>query len=193
MHEVRKATPADVPALAAALGRAFHDDPVFGWLFPSPEDRRRWAWRFFAVRMRQFLGQEEVYASGDVGAAVWAMPERWDLGWRGVLDLVPLLRGLGWRVPRSLLGTVRVDRAHPATPHWYLAVLGVDPPAQGQGIGSALLAPVLAECDRDGVGAYLETATERDIVFYSRFGFRVTDELRLPQGPPIWLMWRDPR
>jgi GNAT superfamily N-acetyltransferase len=192
MHEVRKATPDDVPALAEALGRAFHDDPVFEWLFPAPEDRRRWAWRFFAVRIRQFLAQEEVYASGRTGAAVWAMPERWDLGWRGVLDMLPLLRGLGRRVPRSLVGTVRIDRAHPATPHWYLAVLGVDPPEQGQGIGTALLGPVLAECDRDGVGAYLETATERDIAFYSRFGFRVTDELRLPQGPPVWLMWRDP-
>ena len=31
--------------------------------------------------------------------------------------------------------------------HWYLVLLGVDPPRQGGGIGSALLAPVLARAD----------------------------------------------
>ena len=29
---VRKATVADVPGMAGALARAFHDDPVFTWV-----------------------------------------------------------------------------------------------------------------------------------------------------------------
>ena len=52
---------------------------------------------------------------------------------------------------------------------------------------------MLDDCDRDEVPAYLETGTERNVAFYVRHGFKVTEELRLPKGPPIWLMWRDPR
>ena len=83
--------------------------------------------------------------------------------------------------------------AHPSTPHLYLSVLGVDPPRQGQGVGSRLIAPGLELCDREGVPAYLETARERNVVFYERHGFRVMRDLRLPRGPTVWLMWRDPR
>ena len=194
MAEVRRATADDVPALADALARAFHDDPVFRWMFPTEAGRRRWGRRFFEIRTRQFLPQEEVHAVPGVGAAVWAQPERWDLGLRGVLDMVPIMRGLGWRLVPATVGNARLEAAHRALPpHWYLAVLGVDPPQQNRGLGTALLAPVLAGCDRDGIGAYLETATEKDVAFYSRFGFRVTDELRFPRGPLLWPMWRDPR
>ena len=61
------------------------------------------------------------------------------------------------------------------------------------GIGSALIQPILDVCDRDEVPAYLESSKERNIDFYARHGFRVTDELALPDGPPVWPMWRDPR
>ena len=73
MRDVRKATPADVPALAGALARAFDDDPVMEWLFPDPRRRPRWTRTFFEVRLRQLLRQDEVWATGDrSGAALWA-------------------------------------------------------------------------------------------------------------------------
>ncbi len=88
---------------------------------------------------------------------------------------------------------MRIDARHPTSPHMYLAVLGTDPSAQGRGIGSALLAPVLRQCDEDGVPAYLESSKERNVAFYARHGFRVREELPLPRGPRMWLMWREPR
>ena len=87
-----------------------------------------------------------------------------------------------------------MEMSHPSgPPHWYLAVLGTDPSAQGQGLGSAVLAPVLQRCDEDGVGAYLESSKESNIAFYSRHGFRLTGEVHLLKGPQMWKMWRDPR
>ena len=41
--------------------------------------------------------------------------------------------------------------------------------------------------------AYLESSKERNVAYYARHGFRVREELDLPRGPRVWLMWRDPR
>lgn len=65
--------------------------------------------------------------------------------------------------------------------------------APGRGVGSALMRPVLETCDRDGVPAYLEATSERNKRLYLRHGFEVTDEIRLPDGPTLWRMWRAPR
>ncbi|MCU1375261.1 MAG: GCN5-related N-acetyltransferase, partial [Actinomycetia bacterium] len=71
--------------------------------------------------------------------------------------------------------------------------LATDPTVQGRGIGSALLAPVLEECDRDGLPAYLETQKEANVSWYGRAGFVLRDEIRLPATPPVWCLWREPR
>ena len=90
-------------------------------------------------------------------------------------------RPAGLRAPPVLAGSTSVEKAHPRERHLYLAVLGVEPSRQGEGLGSELLPPGLELCDREGIPAYLETAKERNVSFYSRHGFRVTDELRLPK------------
>jgi GNAT superfamily N-acetyltransferase len=188
---VRPAEPADAQALAAPLARAFHDDPVTVWANPSERTRIRRTERFFLGRMRALLPHDLSHVAGDArGAAIWSPPDAWQMGLRELLHDLPAF--LSWRTPRVLRGMHEVERRHPTEPHYYLAILGVDPPAQGDGLGSALLQPMLRRCDGEGVGAYLETATERNVRFYARHGFRVTDEVRLPDGPAMWLMWRDP-
>lgn len=76
-------------------------------------------------------------------------------------------------------------------PHWYLLILGVEPERQGQGIGSALIAPNLARADAEGLPCYLETAKEPNVMFYRRHGFEVRDEENIPGGgPKVWMMVR---
>ena len=192
MPSVRKATRADVPALAAALARAFHDDPAFRWMFPDEPSRLASSERYFSVRARQLLAQDEVYTTEDIaGAALWTRPDRWGTPARELLPLLAVAPSFGRRLPRVLRGLESIEARHPGPAHFYLAVLGTDPAAQGRGVGSALLTRMLEQCDRDDVPAYLETATERNIAFYARHGFDVTDQLTLPKGPPVWLMWRD--
>jgi GNAT superfamily N-acetyltransferase len=84
------------------------------------------------------------------------------------------------------------DQCHPEEPHDYLFLLGTRPEWQSRGLGSALLRKVLERCDREGRPAYLEASTEGNRRLYLRHGFEVTGEIRLPDGPSMWPMWREP-
>jgi GNAT superfamily N-acetyltransferase len=98
------------------------------------------------------------------------------------------------RGPLIGYGLTGVERRHPKRPeHLYLATLGVKPSHQGRGLGSLLLGPALALCDREGLPAYLESSKERNVAFYARHGFRQTREIKLPRGPVLYAMWREPR
>jgi ribosomal protein S18 acetylase RimI-like enzyme len=195
---VRRAHPQDLPAIARTLARAFLDDPVAEWAYRADRHRLAALERFQAIRARQLLASgDDVWTTDDQSsAALWAAPERWRASVRETLEVTrtfmhPALIG---RLPLVAAGWLNLERKHPAKPaHYYLAVLGTDPDHQGQGLGSALLQPVLERCDEDGVGAFLESSKESNVAFYARHGFRVTQQVRLPRGPCMWKMWREPR
>ena len=193
----RRAAPEDHPALARTLARAFLDDPVLAWACRPAAMRPAVIERTFEVRLRQLSVHDEIWTTSDqASAAIWSPPGRWKTTMREDIEMATglLHPRLAWRLPLVMAGLLRVERKHPRTPlHWYLAVLGTDPAQQGRGLASSLLGPVLESCDRDGIPAYLETSREENQRFYARHGFRVTGELRLPRGPIVWPMWRDPR
>ena len=187
---IRTATTADIPALSATLARAFHDDPVATYALPSDRRRPRQLGRFYTERLRTLVPEELVFCDDERRvAALWAPPDKWHTPLGELLRV----RTFSWRSPLFLVGGMQVERRHPTEPHYYLAILGADPSAQGTGLGSRVLAPMLDRCDTEGVPAYLESSKERNLDFYARHGFRVTDDMRLPLGPPMWFMWRAPR
>jgi len=192
----RQAQVAELDRLAVVLARAFFDDPVSIWSCPPASLRPSMLRRFFHARLRQVMAGGEVWVAGEgKAAALWLEPKRWrtTIGEDLELAACQLHPRLVLRLPLVAYGLLGVERAHPASPdHWYLSVLGTDPDHQGRGLGSAALAPILERADADGLGAYLESSKERNIPFYARHGFRVTGELRLPRGPRIYPMWRDP-
>jgi len=189
---VRKAEPSELPEVARLLARAFYDDPAMSWVFPRDDRRFAQTERFWATRLRYLSPQDQVYVTDDLTAAgVWALPGQWEVSWRETAEMGRQM--LTPRLPMLLAGLLRLERSHPHEPDsFYLPVLGTDPARQGQGLGTALMQPVMEICDREGVPAYLESSKERNIDFYSRFGFRVLEEVKLPRGPKMWPMWRDP-
>lgn len=96
--------------------------------------------------------------------------------------------------PLPALRGARDDSAmrseHVEHPHLYLWFLGVDPSAQGGGVGRALLAELHADSDAAGVPTYLETATPQNLGFYERDGYEVIGEIPMPSGPLMWRMER---
>jgi GNAT superfamily N-acetyltransferase len=194
--DVRRAEPEDVARLAPALAAAFAGDPPMSHLVPGPRREALLRRYFAAVLPAVHLARGEVWMSEDpVGAAAWVAPGRWPMSGRENAPITPtLMRTFGRHPLRALAGVHRIERDHPTEPHWYLDYIGVDPASHGGGTGTALLAPVLERCDRDGIGAYLNAGSPRSRELYRRHGFEVTEELRLPfGGPPLWRMWRTPR
>jgi len=193
---VRRAEPGDHPRVAEALAAAFADDPAWSWLLPYA-DRQQRQRLFFETELRLLVpDRREVWTTEDGSAAAfWAPPERWRVPVATVLrETGPMARVFGRRLPLALRYLLRVERLHPAKPrHRYLEIIGTEPGQQGRGLGSALLRPVLALCDRDGHGAYLEASSERSRALYERHGFRVVERFNMPGGgPEIRRMWRDP-
>ena len=193
---VRIAGRTDVDRIAASLALAFNDDPVMVFFFPRQSSRVRRLTRFFRTGLLvQHLSRAACFTDVEcAGAALWAPPGHWRMTIGQLLRGAPgLVTAFGAKIPTALRALTTVERAHPDAPHYYLAVLGTRPDRQGRGLGSAYLRPILDRCDRESLGAYLESSKESNIAFYRRHGFEVTGEIRLPGGPLVWPMWRDPR
>lgn len=195
MTEVFEATRSDLPAVGRSLSLAFEDDPVMAFLFPDGASRPRRLRSYYAVVIPFLRGHGCVYTDpGRHGAAVWQAPSpaRPD-ALRGVWLTLRMIGSLRTSTVRGRRLNSAVLRAHLREPHWYLALLGTEPSHQGRGIGSALLAPTLSRCDREGLPAYLESSKQANIPFYERHGFEVVGEIQVPDGPCVWPMLRRPR
>jgi ribosomal protein S18 acetylase RimI-like enzyme len=94
----------------------------------------------------------------------------------------------------DLLATFdEMEQRHPDEPHWYLPMIGVEPHAQGKGLGAELMRHAVARCDQERTLAYLESSNPRNISLYLRHGFEVMGEIRIGAAPPVTPMLRRPR
>jgi GNAT superfamily N-acetyltransferase len=200
--EVRLATRGEIGELAAVLARAYARDPFYAYLAghaPERPQRMRDGWtgilRFTSDNL------STTYTTVDrAGVALWQPPGHYGAGFVASLRLLPsvarLAGGYGRlrEVSRAVAALEERRRQHVPMPHYYLSALGVEPDRQGEGIGTALMQPVLERADRDQRPCYLETAVARNVLLYERQRFAVVEELTLP-GTDVhgWLMRRLPR
>lgn len=196
---IRPLEPDQAEAGTILLARAFRDNPL-NLAVVGPSQHRRYRSNLHGMRslLSAALGRTQVLvaeaAQGELAAALVAMSP-------GAYPLPPpaiavQLRAAWGQGSRTLMRWSQVyDRLHelhPVHEHWYLGVLGVDPPLQGRGLGAKLLRSWLESVDADGLPSYLETDRERNVAFYAKVGFEVSQRLTV-LGVPVWGMWREAR
>lgn len=189
---IRTATEADGQPCLAVLMLAFSGDPICRWLWPDPQ---------------QFLAAFQPFARAFGGCAIDHGTAHYQVGFTGAaLWLPPGTTPDGEIIVQVIKETVscalqpaafslfeKMDVYYPQESHWHLALIGIDPARQGQGIGSALLHYALKQCDEQQVLAYLEASSPWNVVLYERHGFEALGSIQVADSPPIIPMLRTPR
>jgi ribosomal protein S18 acetylase RimI-like enzyme len=184
-------TVAEQPPTVASIVLAFASDPLVRWIW---SDAGAYLTHMPAL-IDAFAGASfhhgTAYATPDrSGAALWLPP-----------GVEPDHEAMGALVGSTAAPEVLADlpalgaqmaHHHPAEPHWYLPLIGVDPARQGAGHGSALMKHVTREFDRTGALAYLESTNPRNISLYERHGFEALGRIQAGSSPPIVPMMRRP-
>jgi GNAT superfamily N-acetyltransferase len=201
--EIRELEPDEVESAADMLTRAFADGPLMQVLAPDEATRPdicRW---FFEAQLCYGLLYGDAWAAveddGTVqGVAIWWAPENVEpdderASESGLADGPTVVGPEGWeRLQELSRAMATLHKQVAPDPHWYLSIIGVEPEMHGQGIGGEILAASLEFVDDEGYPTYLETAVERNVAFYQRYGYVVAGEISVPSlGITLWGMRRE--
>jgi GNAT superfamily N-acetyltransferase len=196
MTSFRATTAADFPAVAETLGRAFENDPVWGWAFEDPEiERKRDALAtVFGFLAEAALDHGWVRATDGVEAvALWIPPGKPEMSPADEARFPEVVAAACNPTSARRVADLMeaFDRNHPhGPPHFYLSLLATHPDHAGNGLGMALVADNLAEIDAAGSPAFLESTNPANIPRYERAGFRPDREAELLDGFGVTQMWR---
>jgi hypothetical protein len=144
---------AELEAATEVQSAAFQDDPLWLFLFPEVERRKRLLRKTFRRVLRWGILNGRAYAVGEPpqGVALWSAPNE-------KLPILNALRSGIWQMLFDLVFMLSLPRAVPIfsrfeamqqryapEPHYYLQTIAVAPSAQGQELASKLIRPILAQ------------------------------------------------
>lgn len=200
MSAVRPVGEEELGAASQTLARALHDDPFFAYVVPDDAARRERLPRVIEPLMRfgHLFGRAE--ATADLaGVALWTPPgidvtaERAQAAGFGEIADALGRDGL-LRYGESMESLQTLTEPHRESEVAYLMAIGVVPERQRQGLGRALLSPMLAFADEHGVPSWLETFEAGTVPFYATLGFSVAiDDVEPVSGLRFLSLRRAPR
>ena len=187
--------PSHAGVAAEALSRAFHDDPLQQYVFPDPEVRKKLSPVHFRPVIEYGLRFGRVWTTVGTpnGAAVCLPPGSTNVTEERAaaagLDKLPL--HIGREAAGRFFSVLEfLDPFHTEDlpePHWYVMIVGVEPDAQGQGLGRKILGPMLESARQTRHPCYLETAQPANVPFYQKLGFKLVRSLTEPgSGLDLW-------
>ena len=167
---IRVAEKAESERILNLITLAFTADPTARWLYPDAHDFIKFGPELNSrFGGRAFEHGTAFVAEDYAGAALWLPP--------GIHpDEEGLVEHIEKTIPASrheeVVGVFEeMDAFHPAEPHYYLPLIGVDPFSQGRGIGTKLMKYSLEQFEVQGGPIYLESSNPHNIPFYERLGF----------------------
>ncbi len=165
------------------------------WPMGGSDDLERRVRAHFAHVNGLFAGQGWIHCTDDGLGVMALVPPDGDTAARAIdeaadAEMAALTPDGGERYARLWAW---VEGIHPREPHWLLDQVAVDPPAQGRGLGGAMIRFAIGCSEADGRPLLLETGVAGNVALYEHFGFSVVEEGDAPGGGPhVWFMRRDP-
>ena len=180
----------DLDKLAEVSADAYKDYPLHNWFTKGKYDPVA-SKLLMQISLRTMSEDAIIYADSEEmnGFAVW-LP----FGFTGNKTMPFLANGglkLIFHSGLGLIGrlltyeTYAMNLKKEFTDHydWYLFNLSIKKDAQGKGIASKLLRPMLKFCDDEKMVAYLETNKEGNVSLYKHYGFELKKEELIPKSP----------
>lgn len=192
--------PNQMERLAEVAADAYQNYPLHNWFTGGQYD---WAAskKIMEISLRAMEPDAVIYADSEAlnGFAVWLPP-----GFTGSKAVPFLLHGglsLIARCDFSLIGrlltyesyAMKLKKKYTGNIDWYLYNLSVSKKAQGKGVATKLLRPMLDFCDGGNIVCYLETNKQSNVTLYEHFEFHLSEQGLIPKSDVIhYAMTRQP-
>ena len=191
----------DLDRLAEIAADAYRDYPLHNWFTKGKYDATA-SRLIMQISLRTMTEDAVIYADSEEmnGFAVWlpfgftgseTMPFLLNGGLRLILHSGPGIIGRLLTYEKYAMNLKKEFTDHY---DWYLYNLSIKQDAQGKGIASKLMRPMLKFCDDERMVAYLETNKETNVGLYKHFGFDLMKEEQIPKTPVThYAMVRHPK
>ena len=191
----------DIDRLAEVAADAYRDYPLHNWFTNGKYDEKA-SELLMKVTLKTMTEDALIYADSEEinGFAVW-LP----FGFKGNKTL-PFLKNGGLKLfLHSGVGFIgrllayeeyamNLKKEFTDNYDWYLFNLSIKQDAQGKGIASKLMRPMLQFCDDEKMVAYLETNKEANVGLYKHYGFDLMKEELIPKtSVSHYAMVRNPK
>jgi len=179
----------DLDRLAEVAADAYQDYPLHNWFTKGKYDAKA-SKLIMQISLKTMTEDAVIYADSEEinGFAVW-LP----FGFTGSKTLPFLMNGglslifhSGFGIIGRLLTyetyAMNLKKEFTENYDWYLYNLSIKKDAQGKGIASKLMRPMLQFCDDERMVAYLETNKESNVGLYRHYGFDLMKEEQIPKS-----------
>ena len=176
--------------LAEVAADAYKDYPLHNWLTNGKYDAKA-SKLIMQISLKTMTEDAVIYADSEEinGFAAW-LP----FGFTGSKTLPFLANGglsLILHSGPSIIGrlltyetyAMNLKKEFTDNFDWYLYNLSIKKEAQGKGIASKLMRPMLEFCDAEKMVAYLETNKDSNVGLYRHYGFELKSEELIPKSP----------
>ena len=195
------ATKKDLDRLAFVAADAYKDYPLHNWITKGKYDEKA-SKLIMQISLKTMTEDAIIYADSEEinGFAVW-LP----FGFTGSKTLPFLFNGGLNLIFHSGLGIIgrlltyenyamNLKKEFTDNYDWYLYNLSIKKDAQGKGIASKLMNPMLKFCDDEKMVAYLETNKASNVSLYNHYGFELKKEELIPKSDVMhYAMVRNPK
>ena len=178
----------DLDRLAEVAADAYKDYPLHNWFTKGKYDEKA-SKLIMQISLKTMIKDAIIYADSEEinGFAVW-LP----FGFTGSKTLPFIFNGGLKLIFHSGLGIIdrlltyetyamNLKKEFTDNFDWYLYNLSIKKDAQGKGIASKLMRPMLKFCDDEKMVAYLETNKESNVSLYKHYGFELNKEESIPK------------